>query len=372
MGEKGGVEAHKEPLTGLYVHIPFCRRKCKYCHFFSVPYKEELEDPFLSAVLREFFEEKKEIKFDTLYLGGGTPSLLSEKSWERFSSFVEEGMVELTVEVNPEDRLNFRLLRQIGFNRISIAAISFNESLLDLVGRRHGKEDIYRTFSEAEKAGFENLNLDLIYGIPGQLSEDFIKDLKEALGLRPVHVSLYMLELHANTLLGKEDPFVREEDVVLAYERARKILAKEGYEQYEISNFAKPGYRSHHNLKYWKCLPYIGLGPSAVSFLGRKRWKNLASLRQYISALSRGDRPIREEEHLSQEELFREKVIMGLRLREGVRLAEEEVPENLRESFRFKVEELLAEGLLEKDHGRIKIPDEKVLVTNEILLRLLW
>lgn len=372
MGRKEGVKTYKRTLAGLYIHVPFCRKKCKYCHFFSVPYREELEELFIEAILKEFFEEKKGVQFDTLYVGGGTPSLLSEKGWEEFSSLVEEGMMELTVEVNPEDRVNFQLLRQIGFNRVSIAAISFDRKILGFLGRKHGKEDIYRAFSEAEKAGFENLNLDLIYGIPGQSSGDFIKDLKEALPLQPAHISLYMLELHGNTLLGKEDPVVNEGEVVLSYEKAREILEKEGYEQYEISNFAKPGCRSHHNLKYWKCLPYIGIGPSAVSFVGSRRWKNVASVRQYISALSRGDSPVTEEEYLSQEELFIERIMMGLRLREGLVLTEEEIPEKFRESFRFKVEELEAEGLLVEDDGRIKIPEEKILITNEILLRLLW
>ncbi len=369
MGQEGKAPADRENTVGVYVHIPFCRSKCRYCHFFSVPHSREREEDFVRACLREAEMMLQGLRADTLYLGGGTPSLLSPSSLEMLlQAFKAPQMEEVSIEVNPDDELDFSLLAQLGVNRVSIAAISFNEKVLAFLGRRHIPSQISRKVEQARRAGIDNINLDLLYGIPHTDWRYFEKQVRKALALEPVHVSVYQLEALEHTAL--RDVEVEEEQAFESYRAAGELLENRGLRRYEISNFALPGRQCRHNLKYWKLLPYTGLGPSAVSFFPPRRWRNVASTRRYISALLSGRLPEREETVLSREELFRERLMMGLRLSEGVELGE--VPESLREGFWKAVSELEEEGLLRVEGGRIKVEERGVLLLNELLLRLLW
>ena len=369
MGQEGKASPDRENPVGIYLHVPFCRSKCRYCHFFSVPHSREREEAFIRACLLEAEAALQGFRADTLYIGGGTPSLLSPSSLERlFQTLKASEIEEVSIEVNPDDELDFSLLAQLGVNRVSIAAISFDERVLYFLGRRHNPSQIVDRVEQARRAGIENINLDLLYGIPHTDWRHFERQVREALALEPVHISIYQLEALEHTAL--REARVEEQQVVESYRAARELLESRGLRRYEVSNFALPGRECSHNLKYWKLLPYIGLGPSAVSFVSPRRWRNIASTRRYVSALLSGRLPEREESLLSREELFRERLLMGLRLEEGVEI--DEVPESMQEGFWKAVEELGGEGFLRMEGRRIKVEDKGVLLLNELLLRLLW
>ncbi len=369
MGQEGKTPADRENTVGVYLHVPFCRSKCRYCHFFSVPHSREREEDFIRACLREAEAALQGLREDTLYIGGGTPSLLSPSSLQRLlQRFKAPQIEEVSIEVNPDDEVDFSLLAQLGVNRVSIAAISFDGRVLSFLGRRHSPSQIGERVEQARRAGIENINLDLLYGIPNTDWRYFERQVREALALEPAHISIYQLEALEHTAL--RDVMVEEEQAVESYRAARELLESRGLRRYEVSNFALPGRECRHNLRYWKLLPYIGLGPSAVSFVPPRRWRNVASTRRYVSALLSGKLPEREETFLSREELFRERLLMGLRLEEGVEI--DEVPESMQEKFWRVVGELEEEGFLRVIGRRIRVEDRGFLLLNELLLRLLW
>lgn len=320
----------------MYIHIPFCKKKCRYCDFYSIT-GLSLAPLFARALVQEMdMVCKTPLLFDTLYLGGGTPSLLKAKV---IDSIIETARnrfkflkaAEITVEVNPGtvtfDQL--KTYRQAGANRINIGVQSFDQSNLDFLGRIHTSDDAIYVLNASRKAGFENIGLDLIYGIPGQTVTSWLADLVKAVEIAPEHLACYMLTYEPKTPLsiarekGRFNP-LSEKSVADLFETTHTLLTTNGYEQYEISNFSKkvigsPGLRrSRHNQKYWSRAPYLGLGPSAHSFFNSKRQWNHRSVRRYIKDLNNGVLPIMGEEVLTRSQRMIEEFYLGLRRKNGI------------------------------------------------------
>jgi len=334
-------------LPGLYVHVPFCRSKCRYCGFYSrtdlrgVPrWLEALET---EARLYEDFPGP----FDSLYVGGGTPSVLSPDRLGRLISSLAERFdfredSEITLEANPDD-LSLELLREcrsLGFNRISIGIQSLNDDELRFLGRRHDGEQGKRALSWARRAGFRRIGVDLIYGLPGQPFSRWLRTLRAISAFQPDHVSCYQLTVEEGTVFHKME---REGGIRLGGEEEQRdfflgtsrFLEKAGFIHYEVSNFAAEELcRSRHNVKYWSHVSYLGLGPSAHSFHQDRRWWNASSLDGYCRWVEEGRKPVDGEEVLSEEQKRLEALYLGFRTREGVPLKALENDADWREAVR--------------------------------------
>ena len=318
----------------LYVHLPFCAHRCGYCDFVTVVGREGGHAGYIEALLRELELERGllDAEVDTVFLGGGTPTFTEPEALERLLAALPAAR-EVTVEANPETVTPelAALLSRNRVNRVSLGAQSFNTALLDVLERRAQGDDVRRAFYVLRDAGFDNINLDLIYGIPGQSPADLERDLAEALTLGPEHLSCYELEAKPGTRFthahGAE--LERQADAIEDYfERVVERLTDAGYRWYETANFCRTAdeaggrdLRAHHNLGYWEGREYVGLGIGAVSTVGDERWRNTPRLPVYVAALSRGDRPPRELERLDEETLRREHVMLGLRLDEPLPIA---------------------------------------------------
>jgi oxygen-independent coproporphyrinogen III oxidase len=319
------------PVPGLYVHIPFCKIRCGYCDFFSVT-DTGLIGSFLDALSREIDTYREEFtEFDTIYFGGGTPSLLSPARIESLLNKIRSTYhimpdTEITVEINPADwgRTELGTLRSMGINRISIGVQSFDDNELVFLGRRHKRMHAMRTIEDALDAGFCNISIDLIYGLPGQTFEQWRVTLMEALRFEPAHLSCYELELKPDTPLGirycrGEFPLRTEDSQYNFFMKTSELLEESGYIHYEVSNFASGMEKaSGHNRKYWDHTPYLGLGPSAHSFNKGRRWWNHGSVKDYIRDLDVLKRPISGSEALTGEQLRMEALFLGLRTKRGV------------------------------------------------------
>jgi oxygen-independent coproporphyrinogen-3 oxidase len=313
----------------LYVHVPFCAHRCGYCDFVTVVGKRHLHDDYVTALLAELRLERPSLapRLDTIFLGGGTPTFAQAHALERLLRALPDAR-EVTVEANPETvtpELAELLLRN-RVNRVSLGAQSFHTHLLDVLERRAQPRDVVRAAYVLRNAGVDNLNLDLLYGIPGQTPADLDRDLDRALELAPEHLSCYELEAKPGTRFthahGRE--LERQADAMEAYfEHVVDRVTAAGYRWYETANFARRSerdLRALHNLAYWEGRDFLGLGIGAVSTVGARRWRNAPSLGAYVAALAAGRRPRREYERLPAEVRRRERVMLGLRLDEPLRL----------------------------------------------------
>jgi oxygen-independent coproporphyrinogen-3 oxidase len=313
----------------LYLHIPFCAHRCGYCDFVTVVGKSDLHGAYVDGLLAELDLERAvlEPSLDTIFLGGGTPTFANTSALERLLQALPSAR-EVTVEANPETVTPevAALLSRNGVNRVSLGAQSFQTHLLDVLERRAGAEDVTRAVYVLRDAGFDNVSLDLIYGIPGQTAADLDRDLNRALELAPEHLSCYELEAKPGTRFthahGRE--LERQAEAMETYfERVVERLTRSGYRWYETANFARSDerdLRALHNLAYWEGRDYLGLGIGAVSTVGERRWQNAPSLRAYLAALEAGRRPRREYERLPEDVRRRERVMLGLRLDEPLQL----------------------------------------------------
>ena len=318
-------------IPGLYIHIPFCFSKCLYCDFYSLTSISAVPD-FLDALFKEMDMYRSRFnQFDTVYIGGGTPSLLSPQQLGDILTSVRKSFdlmsdPEITFETNPADlgRSFLELMLEIGINRINIGVQSFDENVLEFLGRRHTAKQAISAIEASRKAGFHNIGLDLIYGVPGQSIESWLDTLKQAVAFSPEHLSCYQLTLEPKTPLGKryqagEFSIPGEELQYEFFMKTSQFLEDAGYIHYEVSNFARgTDYTSRHNQKYWDHSPYLGLGPAAHSFQDNKRWWNHRSLDQYLTATNAGNLPIEETEILTTEQLRLEALYLGLRTKRGV------------------------------------------------------
>ncbi|MBN1481528.1 radical SAM family heme chaperone HemW [candidate division KSB1 bacterium] len=323
--------------AGLYIHIPFCRSRCIYCDFYSTTRLARIE-PFLAALHREIGLSNDSFwhnqHFATLYLGGGTPSLLSPEHISTllsvlFDTFTFDSNVEISMEANPGALFmqNVPGYKKAGVNRLTIGVQSFEDNELKFLQRIHSSADALAALRAARRAAFDSLGMDLIFGIPGQSLASWQHTLATAVRERPEHISLYGLTYEQSTPLWSR--YERGEVSKCEEELEREmflagigLLKEAGYEHYEISNFALPGFRSKHNQKYWDSSPFLGLGPSAHSFDGVKRWWNVDDLTVYTKILFDGERPIEDEEDLGLLERIEELVLLGLRRKEGMSLVE--------------------------------------------------
>ena len=319
-------------MAGIYVHIPFCASRCSYCDFFSTLCLSESGEPYVNAVLAEAALRQSELQGEpirTLYLGGGTPSqlplpLLSRLIiglWERLDL---EAVEEFTVEANPDDVTHewCSAVSRLGVNRVSMGVQSFEDKILRLIGRRHTAQQAAEAVACLRAAGIDNISIDLIFGLPGQTPESWAASVRQAIDLKPQHISAYGLTYEEGTRLWHqrergEVTEVPEEQCLEMYHILVDMLQAAGYEHYEISNFAKPGYRSRHNSSYWNDTPYLGLGAAAHSYDGRVRRYNPHDLQQYISKIMAGEAAY-EQEELTPWERYDERVMLGLRTADGV------------------------------------------------------
>jgi oxygen-independent coproporphyrinogen-3 oxidase len=322
-----------EKTPGLYIHIPFCVSKCLYCDFYSSTSLSILSF-FLDALFNEMAMYRNHFNsFDTVYVGGGTPSLLSPQQLETILVRIRENFdlksnSEITVETNPADLNQSYLesIREIGINRINIGVQSFDQKVLNFLGRRHSLTQAILAVEASRKAGFHNIGLDLIYGVHGQTIDSWLDTLKQAVGFSPEHLSCYQLTLETKTPLGKryqagEFSIPGEELQYEFFMKTSQFLEDAGYIHYEVSNFARgTELVSRHNQKYWDHSPYLGLGPAAHSFQDNRRWWNHRSVDQYITSINGGNLPVEETEILTTEQLRLEALYLGLRTKKGVYL----------------------------------------------------
>ena len=327
------MNSMNEKIPGLYIHIPFCLSKCPYCDFYSSTFLSAISD-FLDALCKEMEMYRTRFNpFDTVYIGGGTPSLLSPQQLKNILINVRKNFnllsnMEITIETNPADlnRSFLKSVRETGINRINIGVQSFDEKVLNFLGRRHSVKQAMSSLGDSRKAGFHNIGLDLIYGIPGQDIGSWLATLKQAVAFSPEHISCYQLTLEAKTPLGiraeaGEFSIPGEELQHEFFMKTSQFLEGAGYLHYEVSNFARgKKHPSRHNQKYWDHSPYLCLGPSAHSFQCNQRWWNHRSLDQYLDAINAGNLPLEEKETLTVEQLRLEALSLGLRTRKGISL----------------------------------------------------
>jgi oxygen-independent coproporphyrinogen III oxidase len=318
--------------AGLYIHIPFCIRKCPYCDFYSVT-NDSLKKAFYEALLREMEMTAADISlcFDSLYIGGGTPSVFEAEEIGRIIANAHKFFhispdTEITLEANPGTVTPEKLrdYRDAGVNRLNIGVQSFQDENLKFLGRIHSSQEAYHAIRWAKKAGFENIGLDFIYGIPGQTRQSWISDLQHAVDIEPAHLSCYMLTLEKGTPLDKkrrDGLFIPLKDAAVAdmFLVTVEFAERHDYAQYEISNFARSDSQmSRHNRKYWSDVAYIGFGPSAHSFIPPLRRRNYRSVEKYIRDIRAGCLPVEEKEILGREQSIIESVYLGLRKTEGI------------------------------------------------------
>ncbi|MGB9856665.1 MAG: radical SAM family heme chaperone HemW [Dictyoglomaceae bacterium] len=370
-------------FLGIYIHIPFCIKKCPYCDFTSFEYMgREEEEKYVNYLIKEV-ELKRDNSFivDTIYFGGGTPSLLFSDSLERilntiFKNFSVADNPEISIEVNPgtvtEDKL--KSWKSFGINRISLGVQSFLEKELKILGRIYSPEEIYKTYSLIRKFGFDNVNFDIIYSIPFQEFEDFKFSLRKAIDLSPEHISLYNLVIEENTPFYErwrkgELSLIDDEKEAEMFSFAMEFLSTNNFIQYEISNFSKDRkYFCKHNLKYWKQDPYLGFGVSAYSLILPFRYGNYKDLFVYYEKIDKKELPIEEREYLEKDNLIKDAIFVGLRLTEGINLEsfKRKYGEDLRK-FMPNYEFFIRKGFLEEKEGKVYLTREGILLANEIL-----
>lgn len=374
---------------GLYLHIPFCFKKCIYCDFFSIATSDEqLKKRYISAIIKEMelhSKKNQEVELTSIYLGGGTPTALSGLQLQEilracFLKFPIDEMAEITVEANPGtiDLGKCKLLFQAGANRLSLGVQSFDDEMLRKLGRIHTKEDSLAAYHSAREAGFKNINIDIMFGLPGQSKIGFKETLTEVIQLKPEHISLYALSLEPETPLGHlvaagkiklpSDDFTNK-----LFLEAITLLGERNYEHYEISNFALPGKRSIHNQLYWNCQPYLGLGAGATSFMSNKRYRNYQDPELYIELLNFGILPIECQEILSSSEKMSEKIILKLRMMEGLAKAEFRglFGTPIEHFFGKPIQELKEQGLLAESKTHYYLTKKGISLANNVFLEFL-
>lgn len=369
--------------VGLYIHVPFCIAKCLYCDFISYPVSDREVKIYLNSLVREInlygstlAGEDKTIS--SVFFGGGTPTTLPPDLFKTVldqvrSSFSLPAGCEITAEANPGtvDGAGLDRLLEAGVNRLSIGVQSFNDSLLGVLGRVHSATQAVEAVRLARKAGFDNLNLDLIFGIPGQSPPDWLETLDQAVELAPEHIAAYGLQLEEGTPLARaasrgEICACPEEDEIIMYRSAVEYLTAQGYQHYEISNFARPGRTCVHNMVYWLNRPYLGLGPAAHSFIGGYRFSNCASLERYSDRLSREEYPVENKTRLSAEDEMSETMFLGLRLISGVDLDlfHKRFGRRAEDVYRREIEGLVKKGLLEMRGGYLRLTGKGLPLAN--------
>jgi oxygen-independent coproporphyrinogen-3 oxidase len=370
--------------AGIYIHIPFCRSHCSYCDFATGMYTSALAGryvPNLAKEIESFSEVETAETVDTIFFGGGTPSLLSPAQVEMILNAVEERFTvsagaEVTIEINPGTVSGETLsaYRQLGVNRASFGAQTFDDNELARLGRSHTADDTRRTFRYLRDAGFDNVSFDLIAGLPGQTLDGWSRNLDEAFSLRPEHISFYLLEVHEGTPLANHirqgmQPKPDEDTAVSMYELMLDRAPEAGYGHYEISNLCLPGFESRHNTKYWTGAPYYGFGCSAHSYDGLfRRWANERDLLRYLAMIEQGGSAIVDETQLTQADRQAEAVFLGLRMMQGLSLKEYSrvFGADLGAQHEDDLARFREAGLIECNGDLLKLTRAGALLSNEV------
>jgi oxygen-independent coproporphyrinogen III oxidase len=395
---------------GIYVQVPFCQTRCTYCNFHTGVVASSRFAPYVEAVCREirghrellraagvglgegFFVKARsrewlshEAMVDTVYIGGGTPSLLDPAHLQNILDAIRVAFTgelsEVTLEADPETIEEGKAAAWVGtgINRVSFGLQSFSDKELVAAGRMHRRADIYRAVPVLREAGIRNISFDLIAGLPHQTKESWRQSLDELGTLAPEHVSVYLLEIDEGSRLGKElllggakysaAAVPSEDEMADYYEMAQGVLQAAGYHHYEISNWAKPGFESRHNLKYWRREPYLGFGAGAHSFSGTERWANAHDAADYVAAVQGGRLPIEQHERLTPESALEEELFLGLRQLDGIDVGRIERDYGVTLTGRF--DPLASAGLVEREGTVVRLAPEKLSVSNEVFVELM-
>jgi len=370
--------------AGIYIHIPFCKSRCSYCDFATDVYRNnDAVERYVNALINEItnYELRITDSVETLYFGGGTPSLLNANQLERILdslhktfSFTEN--IEFTLEMNPATVTLEKLLdfKSFGVNRASFGVQTFDDRALKILARGHDANDARKTFELLRQAGFDNISFDLIAGLPNQTLPNWEDNLKQALALQPEHLSLYLLEIHEATPLAEQirtqrQPLPDEDLAAEMYELMLEKVSADGYRQYEISNFSKPGFESKHNSKYWLCAPVVAFGVSAHSFDGKnRRWSNERDTNKYVSLIENGESPIVEKNELDTAQVAGEFAFLNLRLTRGLNLSEYKARFgiDLQAKYAAELKHLADAELIEFEADHLKLTKKGMVYSNEV------
>ena len=374
-------------MAGIYIHIPFCKRRCIYCDFFSTTQSEK-KPAYIRALCQELEIRKDYLEgedIETIYLGGGTPSQLTHEELDAIFTYIYKTYrvnpdAEITLEANPDDLTSeyVAMLRQLPINRISMGIQTFQEETLKLLHRRHTATQAIEAFQRCREAGFQNISIDLMYGLPGETLETWEQDLQQAIDLRPEHISAYHLIYEEDTALWKlrEQHQVEEADEdlsVLLFSTLIDKLTEAGYQHYEISNFCLPGLHSRHNSSYWTGKKYLGCGPSAHSFNGTSRQWNVASLEKYMKGIELGN-PDYEIEELDLYTRYNDFVLTSIRTSWGMPLSylHTAFGEELYNYCLRMARPHIREGVLEIREDVLKLTRRGIFVSDGIMSDLMW
>ncbi|WP_221567636.1 radical SAM family heme chaperone HemW [Alkalihalobacillus sp. TS-13] len=370
-------------VKAAYVHIPFCEQICHYCDFNKFLIEGQPVDDYLDAMEREIEKMLKVYPaetIETIYIGGGTPTALDDVQLKRMLDIININLkpgvdTEFTVEANPSvtERQKLKILKEAGVNRLSIGVQAFQDTLLSALNRNHRRNDVARMINEAQTIGFENISIDLMFGLPGQTLEMFKESVSLALQLNVPHVSAYSLQVEKQTVFGIRDKkgqlsLPGEEQESDMFEYLIDTLKQNGFAQYEISNFAKSGYESRHNQMYWKNEHYYGIGAGAHGYVSDIRYENVKPLPHYIRKINEGVLPQRIVTRLEIKDRMEEEVFLGLRKMDGVNKARfyEKYNLEIEEVFSEQIDKLTADGLLINDRKSIRLTNRGLFLGNEV------
>lgn len=366
--------------VALYIHIPFCKQKCFYCDFPSYACKDNLMEGYIDALCKEIKEKCRNYIIKSLFIGGGTPSYLDERSLKKLMDAISNlkfnEYAEKSIECNPGtiNRKKLEIMKLGGINRLSFGLQTIKNELLKKIGRIHSYEEFKENYSLAREIGFENINVDMMFGLPEQSLNDWLIGLEEIINLEPEHISSYSLIIEEGTAFNKlyEDGKLllpTEDEERDMYRRGKELLVSKGYHQYEISNFAKEKKECVHNKVYWQCEEYIGVGVSASSFIDNKRVKNIDSISEYIERINREVQIVEEEYENTLDDNIEEFMFMGLRMIQGIDEAE------FINRFKVEIDSVYKEvinkniklGLLIRENGKIHLSSLGIEVSNRVM-----
>ncbi|MGR3311201.1 MAG: radical SAM family heme chaperone HemW [Candidatus Brocadiales bacterium] len=370
------------PIHSLYIHVPFCEKKCNYCDFNSTVYTSGYADEYIAAVAKELDIRRNEFVFKTVYIGGGTPTSLNSEQLDRFLNIVNKHLnhdllEECTIEANPgtlgKEKIN--ILKQYNINRLSLGVQSFHDRTLKLLGRIHSAEEAKRAFMLLRDSGFTNINIDLIYGCPGQSIEEWGEDLETVCALGPEHISTYCLSYEDGTPLSKalDKSIIKrldERDELRMFKLVKRLLKKNGYRHYEISNFANDGMMCRHNIVYWRNEGYLGVGAGAFSYINRCRSSNEKDVQRYIEAINSKGTATCFSERLLPEKRAGETLVMTLRMLSGITTEEflNSTGFDLLLTYGEKITRLVKMGLLSFNGKRLRLTQKGLCVADSVMV----
>jgi oxygen-independent coproporphyrinogen-3 oxidase len=372
-------------MLGLYIHVPFCVQKCNYCDFNSFKIKGNDKKEYLDAIEKEmklYSDEFKNKQFDSVFFGGGTPSILNIEELKRlvgsvFKNFNIKETAEVSMECNPGTINKEKLIhmKELGINRLSIGLQAIQNHHLKYIGRIHSYEEFEKNYLEAKEVGFDNINIDLMYALPNHNKEEWKESLDKIISLNPSHISAYSLILEEGTKLhemydNEEFSLLDEDTDIEMYNYTINKLKENGYNQYEISNYSKEYKECKHNIIYWKCDNYLGLGPGASGYIGDIRYNNISDLNEYNHKISQNIKPIEEETILSEKDKIEEFIFMGLRMNEGISLKvfKERFNISIEDIYKEPIEKLIASKLLELDKDNLKLTQKGREISNTVFI----